>query len=79
MRKFDEYRASAIADPRFYEPLDRADLGDEGLPLVRFGAAEQLARLLPRQLEPTFPPDGKITSDSKAIAASRRFRHHRFR
>lgn len=29
MRKFDEYRAAAIADPRFYEPLDRADLGDD--------------------------------------------------
>lgn len=29
MRKFDEYRAAAIADPRFYEPLGRADFGDD--------------------------------------------------
>jgi hypothetical protein len=28
--------------------------------------------------DPTFPPDGKITSSDKAIAASLRFRHHRF-
>src|SRR5690242_2643839 len=30
----------------------RADLGDESLPLLRIGAAEQLVGLLPRQLEP---------------------------
>src|SRR5690348_12366291 len=30
----------------------RADLGDESLPFLRVGAAEQLVRLLPRQLEP---------------------------
>jgi hypothetical protein len=29
-----------------------ADLGDESLPLLRVGAAEQLGGLLPRQLEP---------------------------
>src|SRR5690348_14022513 len=30
----------------------RADLGDESLPFLRLGAAEQLVGLLPRQLEP---------------------------
>jgi hypothetical protein len=30
----------------------RADLGDEGLPLLWVSAAEPLVRLLPRQLEP---------------------------
>ena len=41
----------------------RADLGDESLPLLRPGAAEQLTGLLPGQLEPVQDPaDGLATA-----------------
>jgi hypothetical protein len=39
---------------------------------------DQWPRNLSQEFDPTFLPDGKITSDSKAIAALLRFRHHRF-
>jgi hypothetical protein len=49
----------------------RADLGDESLPLLRVGAAEQLAGFLPRQLEPMQGP-----ADGFATAAAAKLRLH---
>ena len=46
-----------------------ADLGDEGLPLVRIGAAQQLSGLLPRQLEPV-----QHAADGLAAAATAELR-----
>jgi hypothetical protein len=48
-----------------------ADLGDEGLPLVRIGAAEQLAGPFPRQLEPV-----QHAADSFTAAATAKLRLH---
>ena len=49
----------------------RADLGDESLPLLRLGAAEQLVGLLPRQLEPV-----QRAADGLAAAAAGELRLH---
>ena len=49
----------------------RVDLGNESLPLLRLGAAEQLVRLLPRQLEPVQRP-----ADGLAAAAAAELRLH---
>src|SRR5947209_267764 len=49
----------------------RADLGNESLALLRLGAAEQLVRLLPRQLEPVQRP-----ADGLAAAATAELRLH---
>ena len=49
----------------------RADLGDESLPLARIGATEQLAGLLPRQLEPVQRP-----ADGFTAAAAAKLRLH---
>jgi hypothetical protein len=43
----------------------RADLGNESLAFLRLGAAEQLVRLLPRQLEPV-----QRAADGLAAAAA---------
>ena len=43
-----------------------ADLGDEGLPLVRIGATEQFAGLLPRQLEPVQRPANSLAAAAAA-------------
>jgi hypothetical protein len=42
------------------------DLGDESLPLLRISAAEQLVRLLPRQLEPVQCPANGLAADAAA-------------
>jgi tRNA A-37 threonylcarbamoyl transferase component Bud32 len=58
MRKFDGYRAAAIADPRFYEPFERADLGDDLLVAARAFAGDDVvadgiwARCTPSGLTP---------------------------
>jgi hypothetical protein len=44
----------------------RADLGDESRPLARIGATEQLAGLLPRQLEPVQRPADGFTAAAAA-------------
>src|SRR4051794_13357116 len=44
----------------------RADLGDESLPLLRLGATEQLVRLLPRQLEPVQRPADGLAAEATA-------------
>ena len=49
----------------------RADLGDESLPLLRGGAAEPLVRLLPRQLEPV-----QRAADGLAAAAAAELLSH---
>ena len=50
----------------------RADLGDESLPLLRIGTTEQLAGLLPRQLEPVQCP-----ADGLAAEAAAKLRLHK--
>jgi len=49
----------------------RADLGDESLALRRVSATEQLARLLPRQLEPV-----QRAADGFAAAAAAKLLSH---
>src|SRR3954447_17348366 len=49
----------------------RADLGDEGLALLRISPTEQLAGLLPRQLEPV-----QRAADGLAAAAAAELRLH---
>src|SRR4051812_43222782 len=49
----------------------RADLGNESLPVLRVGAAEQLVGLLPRQLEPV-----QCAADGLAAAAAAKLRLH---
>jgi hypothetical protein len=49
----------------------RADLGNESLPLLRVGAAEQLVGLLPRQLEPV-----QRAADGFAAEAAAKLRLH---
>ena len=50
----------------------RADLSDEGLPLLRLGTTEQLVGLLPRQLEP-----GQRSTDGLAAEAAAKLRLHK--
>src|ERR1700712_4988450 len=49
----------------------RPNLSDESLPLLRLGAAEQFAGLLPRQLEPV-----QRAADGLAAAAAGKLRLH---
>ena len=49
----------------------RADLGEESLPFLRLGAAEQLVGLLPRQLEPV-----QRAADGLAAEAAAKLRLH---
>src|SRR5690349_15426575 len=49
----------------------RANLGDESLPFLRLGAAEQLVGLLPRQLEPV-----QRTADGFAAEAAAKLLPH---
>src|SRR3954453_9038430 len=49
----------------------RADLGNESLAFLRLGAAEQLVRLLPRQLEP-------VQRAAEGFAAAAAAKHNRY-
>ncbi|WP_320782015.1 class III lanthionine synthetase LanKC [Streptomyces sp. CRN 30] len=63
MRKFDEYQAAVVADPRFFEPLAAADNGDDLTAVLRDSTGGRVvtdgiwARLRPSDAAP-LPPHG---------------------